>query len=493
MKNKRYIILLISIVGSSFCYSQDYGNYRTIESNLLLRDIEILHQALDKYHTGMYWYSKKDSVAFAFQEAKKAIKDDMNILQFHKIVAPLVSLSREDHTNVELPIEISERLNQEAKFLPLVVTFLGEECYVIQNGSDSNNIQGGQKITKINGQRVEDMVNQVGSLFPSDGYIERVKYSDLRGFEFAKFHYYYFGNKSKFTIEIDDKSIEISALNFGQIKENLNERYKNEPIPYQNKESLEFNIINDSTAYLGLHSFSNSVIKENEVNNKLGSFLEQSFKSVSEKNIQNLIIDLSENGGGNEGNENLVYSYLGNNYKKYKRVRAKTQKAVLDNGTDKPIKLKTFGFFERIFANKKMNDGSYERKENFGFGLMAYKKEPKYKFDGELYVLISPVTYSGGSELANMIHTNNLATFIGEESGGGYYGNTSGISEELTLPHSKIKIDIPSLQFEMNVNKSIPFGRGVIPHYEVIQSFEEYLNDDKTALKFTLELIQKKK
>ena len=183
---------------------------------------------------------------------------------------------------------------------------------------------------------------------------------------------------------------------------------------------------------------------------------------------------------------------MGKNYQKYKRVRAKTQKAILDNGIDKPIKLKTFGFFERVFANRKIKDGSYERKENFGHGLMAYKKEPKYKFDGNLYVLISPITYSGGSELSNMIYTNDLGIFVGEETGGSYFGNTSGYSEELTLPHSKIMIDIPSLQFEMNVKETIPFGNGVIPHYEAIPSFKEYLNNENVALNFVLRLIQTK-
>ena len=72
-----------------------------------------------------------------------------------------------------------------------------------------------------------------------------------------------------------------------------------------------------------------------------------------------------------------MYSYFGENYQKYTKVRVKTQKAILDNGVDKPIKLKVFGILERIFTNNKMKDGSLERKTSFGLGLMAYKKTPK--------------------------------------------------------------------------------------------------------------------
>ena len=63
-----------------------------------------------------------------------------------------------------------------------------------------------------------------------------------------------------------------------------------------------------------------------------------------------------------------------------------------------------------------MKDKSYERKQWIGYGLMAYRKEPEYKFKGKIYIIISPVTYSGGSEFSNMMFTNNLATFVGQRN-----------------------------------------------------------------------------
>lgn len=487
----RYIFLLSVLMLSTVAFAQDFGNYPKIDKSLLLRDLEILYQGLDKYHTGMYWYTTTDSVETAFREARQSITSDLNIFEFHKIIAPLVTLSREDHTNIFLPEAIEEQVRKQAKFFPAMVAFLGKELYLLKNGSSNNSLWEGAKIISINGESIEDIVSKLGNLFPSDGYIKLVKYSDLRGFEFSRFYYYYYGNVTQFTIELEGGNVLIDALNSAEINKNLAARYKDKEEASDTKESLEFTLLNDSTAYMGLHTFANSSIKENSTNKKFAPFIEQSFQTIEERNIKHLIIDVSENGGGNEGNENLVYSYLGSNYQKYKTVKAKTQAAILDNGIDKPIKLKTFGFFERIFGNKRNGDGSLERKKNIGFGLNAYKKEPNYKYDGKLYVLIGPITYSGGSEFSNMLYTNDLATFIGQETGGGYYGNTSGYSEELTLPHSKIIIDIPALQFVMNVANKIPFGRGVIPDYEVIPSFEQYINGQNAALAFALNLIRK--
>jgi hypothetical protein len=159
----------------------------------------------------------------------------------------------------------------------------------------------------------------------------------------------------------------------------------------------------------------------------------------------------------------------------------------------KPIKLKVFGLLERTFANKKMNDGSFERKNNIGPGLMAYKKSPKNKFKGNVYVIISPITYSGGSEFSNMMYSKGLARFIGQETGGGYFGNTSGYSQNLTLPNSKITIEIPALQFVMNVEPKLPFGSGVKPNHEVIPTINQYLSNENICLEHTLKLISEKK
>jgi hypothetical protein len=493
----RISVLLIIIFSLSFTisFSQNFENFPKIEKQKLHNDLEILYQGLDKFHSGMYWYTPKDSVDNAFKKVKSQINTDMNVLEFHKLIAPLVALSREDHTDIYLPKSVKEKINKESTFIPLTFVFLGTKLYCVKNGSNYQDlIIEGKEIESINGEKPVDIVEKTGKLFASDGYIKTIKYSDLEGFNFSKYYFYYYGNTKKVTIKFKeiDNPIIIESLKKENIRKNLRSRITNKKVAKE-KELLEFKILNETTAYLGLHSFSNSDIKKETKEKSLRKFLETSFKSIADNNITNLIIDISENGGGTEGNEGLVYSYLGDNYQKYKKVRAKTQKAVLDNGIDKPIVLKTFGFLERTFVNKKMTDGSFERKKWIGYGLMAYKKEPKNKFSGKVYVIISPITYSGGSEFSNMVYSNGKAIFVGQETGGGYYGNTSGYSNELILPNSKIEIDIPALQFIMNVEQKLPFGTGVIPDYKVIPTFEQYIHNINAPLEYILKQIENEK
>ncbi|MEO0403701.1 MAG: S41 family peptidase, partial [Bacteroidota bacterium] len=461
------VFSLINLTGSG----QDYGDLPQVSKDLLRQDLELFKQGMEKYHTGLYWYTSKDSLDLAFQKAKESINGDMNVLEFHKIIAPIVVLSREDHCNIYLPDETEEQMNSHAKYLPLSVVFLGTKMYFNKNYSGVQKDITGKEVVRINGESIESIVQKIGSLFASDGYVKRVKYSDLEGFSFAKYYYLWYGQAAEFRVEFEQEEIILPSLTFSEVRENSallekqNEGKKDGEEGEVINNCLEFRLINDSIAYLAVHSFSNYEYKENKIHKDYSKFLSSSFQTIDEKNIQHLIIDVHENGGGNEGNENLLYSYLGPNYQKYLSVSAKTQRTILDNGSDKPVKFKTFGPLELLLQNEAGEDGMIYRKMDKGHGLTAYKKEPKNKFQGKVYVLIGPVTYSGGSEFTNMMYTNELAIFVGEETGGGYYGNTSGYSQELTLPHSGIVVDIPSLRFEMNVKPLLPHGSGVKPDH----------------------------
>ena len=88
-----------------------------------------------------------------------------------------------------------------------------------------------------------------------------------------------------------------------------------------------------------------------------------------------------------------------------------------------------------------------------------------------------------------MIHSNTNAVFIGEESGGGYYGNNSGMVPEMILPVTRIRIAIPLIKYVMAV-KEYPFkDHGFFPDYEVIPNIAEKINGIDPELAFAKKLI----
>jgi hypothetical protein len=119
-------VTIICCIAFQVSYAQNFGSLPKIKKEKLLNDLEILFQGLDKFHSGMYWYTPKDSVDMAFEEVRKKITKDLNVLEFHKLIAPLVALSREDHTDIDRPKIVREKLNSEIKLLPLRVVFPGQ-------------------------------------------------------------------------------------------------------------------------------------------------------------------------------------------------------------------------------------------------------------------------------------------------------------------------------------------------------------------------------
>jgi C-terminal processing protease CtpA/Prc len=71
----------------------------------------------------------------------------------------------------------------------------------------------------------------------------------------------------------------------------------------------------------------------------------------------------------------------------------------------------------------------------------------KYPFLGKVFVLIDGGTFSTAADFCAVTHHLKRAMFIGEETGGGYYGNNSGMQTVLTLPNSKIRVRIPMYEY----------------------------------------------
>ncbi len=494
----KYSILLVLLsISLHTGTAQDFSQLQRskISPDKLSRDLELLWQGVDQFHSGAYWYTSRDSIKTAFNQVRAQLTDSLTVLGFHRLIAPLVGLTREDHADIALPSEVRKAVLGRGALFPFSIVFLDRKMYCVWDGSVGDNDLRGLEIISISSRPPQDLALQMGQLFSSDGFIERVKYSDLSDLTFSYYHYLEFGHVPSFGIVYKDKdgmldSLVVDAQPLKVIREQIQRRYPNEAEEEVEAPPVDFRILDDRTAYIAVHTFDTPDLRKDKRYSNYKQFLAISFKTIADAGIQRLIVDVSQNGGGNEGNENLLYSYLGENYRKYERVRVKTQLAVLDNGIDSPIRLRALPFFERWLHNQRMPDGSYERKPKAGHGLMAYKREPEYKFTGELFVKISPVTYSGGSEFANMVYTRNRATFIGEETGGGYFGNTSGYSSKLELPHSGIRIYLPALQFVMDV-QGLPFGRGVIPHQQVIPDIETYLQGPEAVLNFILTTISK--
>ena len=95
---------------------------------------------------------------------------------------------------------------------------------------------------------------------------------------------------------------------------------------------------------------------------------------------------------------------------------------------------------------------------------------PVYR--ARLVVLAGGATFSGGAELASMLHHVRRGVFVGEEIGGTHEGNTSGYNWRVELPNSGVRLKVPLLKFTFNW-PGLPQGRGVPAQCDVPPSVME--------------------
>lgn len=104
--------------------------------------------------------------------------------------------------------------------------------------------------------------------------------------------------------------------------------------------------------------------------------------------------------------------------------------------------------------------------------------------------MINGRSFSTTAEFCSIAKSNKRGLFIGEETGGGYYGNNSGSSTIITLPNSGIKIFIPTTKYIMAVNKTEFPDRGIFPDYEIIPAMDDILNNNDVQLNFAFKLAR---
>jgi len=86
---------------------------------------------------------------------------------------------------------------------------------------------------------------------------------------------------------------------------------------------------------------------------------------------------------------------------------------------------------------------------------------------------------------------NNInPTFVGEETGGSYIGNTSNYSFLVTLPNTKIKVNIPIARYQTNVTPNNNFGRGTIPDHKIQYTVDDIIQRIDKEMDAVLTLIK---
>ncbi|MBS1744033.1 MAG: peptidase S41 [Bacteroidetes bacterium] len=489
------IIAIIFLLCSCSAGRNTYSPSKKFDQQHLQEDYSLLRKILEQKHPSLYWYSSKDSMDYFFSYYYAAIKDSMTEQQFAwQILAPLVDKIKCGHTSVSMSKAYANWVaGKTFPSFPLYMKVWNDTMLTMINLNKNDSIiKKGTIITAINGKPAHSIINEMFNYLPQDGNANTINYIRVSA-NFPYYHRNIYGLSKNYAIDYigpNNQVMHTSIPAFGLQKDSAQKtktvaapvKIKKQKKPSRQKrmEALRSLTIDSSNTYavMTIGSFTKGHLRK---------FFRQSFKALNEKNISNLILDVRLNGGGRVALSTLLARYVSR--QKFKVADSLFSPSRSLAPYTKYIKGKFFNNIEMFFISKKKSDGNYHitylEKKTF-----KPKKQPHY--NGKLYVLTSGPTFSAATLFCNIVKGQEGITLLGEETGGGWYGNNGIMIPDIKLPNTKITVRLPlyrMVQYKHPEQK----GTGIVPDIYVGTSYDALMKGYDMKMKTAIELIRANK
>jgi hypothetical protein len=469
---------------------------KKIAPSVLQRDYTIFRQTLEEHHPGIYWYTPKKELDYYFEQGFAQLKDSMTEASFRKILSYVTAQIKCGHTTVRWSKEWSKYLDttKQLSLFPLSVKIIGTQAVITGNLHRNDSIVAtGTELVSINGQSVPFLIDTLGKYISLDGgnLTARAQWLSNRG-NFGSLYGLVFGVDSIYQIEYINKqgnkrskaimpfvpTIDTSKLAGAPSKKSTAKPSK-ATLRKQNRDrvrQLQIDTVS-RTALLRLSSFGKGY--------KLPSFFRRSFKELQQRQIQSLILDVRNNGGGIIRNSTLLTRYITDRSFKI----ADTLVATKVSGTyDRHLRFMLWYKAAMLFVTKKKKDGlrhfTYYERHHFN-------PKTKNHFNGKVYLITGGNSYSATTILVNKLSGQAHVKIVGEETGGAAYGNSAWMMPKLVLPATKLSVQVPLYRFVMDKTQPKD-GSGIQPTHPAIPTIKSIRENKDVKMEAALNLIRLK-
>ncbi|MCG8568948.1 MAG: S41 family peptidase [Spirochaetes bacterium] len=364
-------------------------------------------------------------------------------LDFHLILKTFFSKLNDGHTSLHYqPVE-GENLTL---CLPIEVSWFGDELYVVNVFEDHLKDLLYKKVLSINDLSViefEQKINQMisvdkdnvysirknffgNSIYMTDGII--LKYLGLLDHQNTLQLTYLDGEKQKI--------VKLTA-----IKDKYQHQYaylcRNEVTQIKNRRQNHYQMIPElSTIYIQLNRLPYQVDRK---------FIKSIFKKAAKNEIENLVVDIRNNGGGNSAWCDELLKYI----------------------IKKPQELYIYKCYKR----------SGDKNQQIYHGIRKLSpKNKKLQFQGKLFLFTGGATFSSATFLAVAVKDNNLGQIIGQPCGNNSirYGYLSSVD----LPETGFTFFTSQRIWERALPGIIKKEKFITPHVYINSAIDDYINQE---------------
>jgi hypothetical protein len=474
--------LLVFIVNSLLFYTSIAQNRNSrfpslkFPADTVKQSIEDISKELSLKHPGFYRYTSKEEFKKYIDSVKSTIKDSLSEMESYLKIKPVISKIHCLHTELALPKEFKDYLNEQPNLIPLQVWFAGNRAWVIKNYSGDHSIVAGDEILAINGKPIESIINQLLPLIPSDGYNLTMKYRAL----YLQFPSWYriLNLSENYLVEFSHGNSKSNIHLVGvKYKDLARDGFLKEPVF---PKELEFKIMN-GTGYLTIHSFGKTMVEKGK--QKFKPFIDETFAYLNTNHIQNLVVDLRDNTGGSDPYAAYFTSYFFDKPFRY------WDHIEVTEAIAKQIKGIAIKAFYRVPIRKDSVWIWLKGKHTDEFDFYEEQQPAKNNFSGMTYVLINGFCMSSCADVVAVLSYHKKATFIGEETGGAYQGNNSGMIPDMKITPFDFTLSVPLQAYFNFVDYSKNRTSGTKPDYPVNPTIEDLIIGKDQSLEKANDLI----
>ena len=454
----------------------------------LHEDVEKARNLLEQMHPGLHLYVNTGELARQFDAVTASINKPLTPAQFLVKLAPPIEAIRCGHTYLMLPPGQLQASERRGRLFPLPILFL-EGTAVVDHKKAA--LPLGAELVSINDRPMEDLVRLLQPLVPCDGFVANSRLTNL-AVEFADAYAIAIGQPRSFRVgyrlhgseELLTRPLDpVNGHRLGELNESRFSR-GGETLPFDLKR------LRKDTVLLTINSLDFDDYRRGD--GMFRHFLKRSFASIGHNSqITNLVLDLRKNDGGYTDHEIRLHSYLASDPFHEMRTAETRTITIADKHLLDPdwYSRGLTRYMERRLAKEfdPAGDDLFTVVDNFN----PVHQPHRHHFDGTLYVLTSGRTHSAAASLCSMLDRDGETIFVGEETGGVRTSFTAGNILGYLLPHSRVQLAIPIIQYHFLEQPGLQTGRGVIPNHPVAITRRDFVANKDRALERAIELIGK--
>ena len=413
----------------------EYFSFPVIFSSEKMKaDFDTIRAMLERIHPALYDYTPKEQMDAAFEEVANQLDKPMEFRKYYTLLSRLVAKIGCGHSSLWIQSDYWNTVPDS--LFPLRLCLMGDSVFVSGSYAEECEVPVGSRLISINGIPVGQVIDHLMSITSADGFNRAYKLAMVEK-NFSKKYALEYGFPGHFRL---------GAVVPGDVQSNLF-TITGVPAPEIDRQAptgseLSFRKLEGTHAgILTINTFGYY-----DRVDMFKSFIDSVFREIKSNDMEELILDLRGNSGGDPFCASYLFSYLEHQPEPY---------------------------FEEHY-------GQYDT-------LALPIPLATNHFDRELYILIDGNGFSTTGHFCALLKYHELGKFIGGETGATY--TCTGSVMYPTMERTRIILGTARNRRYTAAVKNMDPGRGIVPDYPVQKTPEDLILGRDPVYEFAVSLV----